>query len=148
MKDLIGIEKWVAGPRTKWVTLLVWVVAAGLLSALLPSINKEVVNNEPPLSDSKSSEQAGALAAREFSNANDIPALIVWHRKGGLSDADLKSIQALSEKLNDKSCPLSDVRTATISIIIADVENEALEGRQRTCLATVLQQTNGRRSVD
>ncbi|OPA79072.1 hypothetical protein BVG16_08190 [Paenibacillus selenitireducens] len=99
MKKDIGIEKWVAGPITRWVTLLVWIVAVGLLSTLLPSINKEVVNNVPPLGDFKPSMQAGVLAANEFSNADDIPALIVWQRQGGLTDADLQKIQALMKTL-------------------------------------------------
>ncbi|WP_239617462.1 MMPL family transporter [Cohnella mopanensis] len=105
MHENRGLGKWVAGKRSKWITLLVWIVAAGLLSALLPSVNKEEVNNDPNLSASKPSVQADAVAEREFPSGADIPALIVWHKKSGLTDTDLQNVQKLAEKLTAEPVP-------------------------------------------
>ncbi len=105
MNDHTGISKWVAGQRSKWATLLVWIVAAGLLSALLPSASSHENNNAPNLSQSKPSVQAEAIADREFSSGADVPALYVWHREGGLTDADLSAIQQWSAKLTESKAP-------------------------------------------
>ncbi len=105
MKNRKGIGEWVAGPTTRWVTLLVWIVGAGLLSALAPSIGQEVVNNAPPLTDDKPSVQARELVKREYPNAVDTPALFVWHRQGELTDTDLLGVQKFTERLTTQPVP-------------------------------------------
>jgi RND superfamily putative drug exporter len=99
MQEDRGLAKWVVGKRSKWITLLVWILAAGLLSALLPAVGDEEINNAPNLSSSKPSVQAEIIAESEFPSGADVPALLVWHRTGGLTDIDLTNIQKLSEKL-------------------------------------------------
>jgi len=96
---------WVAGKRSKWITLLVWIVAAGLLSALLPSVNSQEINNSPNLDSGKPSVQADAVAEKEFPSGSDIPALIVWHKGNGLTDADLEHARKLTEKLTASPVP-------------------------------------------
>lgn len=88
--------KAVTGPRGKWTTLLVWVVLAGVLSALLPTVNSQEQNNAANLPDSFPSVQAELVAQREFPNAEGVPALLVWHRAGGLTDDDLKLVQTFA----------------------------------------------------
>jgi len=105
MKDQLGIGKWVAGPLTRWVTLLAWVVAAVLLNTLAPSIGDEVVNNAPPLPDTKPSVQATELVMKEYPSSEDALALFVWHRQGGLTDTDLQRIQQFSERLSTNPVP-------------------------------------------
>ncbi|RED55305.1 MMPL family transporter [Cohnella lupini] len=105
MKDRLGIHKWVASPTTRWVTLLIWLVAAWLLNALAPPISKEVVNNAPPLPDTRPSVQAREMVVREYPNAEDAIALIVWHRQGGLTDTDLQRIQQFTERLSTHPVP-------------------------------------------
>ncbi len=105
MKDRIGIDKWVAGPTSRWVTLLIWLVAAGLLNTLAPSISKEVVNNAPPLADDRPSVQAREWVKREYPNAEDALALFVWRRQGGLTDTDLQRIQRFTDRLSTHPVP-------------------------------------------
>jgi len=105
MKHPFGIAKWVAGPTTRWVTLLIWVAAAWLLNTLAPPIGKEVVNNAPPLTADRPSVQARELAMSEYPNAKDAPALFVWHRQSGLTDTDLQRIQQFTERLSTHPVP-------------------------------------------
>lgn len=42
-----GYGKWVAGKKTKWITLLVWIVLVGALTLLWPAVNSQVANNAP-----------------------------------------------------------------------------------------------------
>ncbi|WP_213619571.1 MMPL family transporter [Paenibacillus sp. J22TS3] len=83
----------------------IWVLIAGLLNMLWPGVNKETINNSPNLADSKPSVQAEAVAAREFPNGKGLPALIVWHREGGLRDEDLLHIQKLTEQAEGSPLP-------------------------------------------
>lgn len=106
MQEPYAFAKWFAGKRSRWITLLVWIAAAGLLSALLPSANGEEDNAAPNLSSGKPSVQAEAILDREFASDAGIPALYVWHREGGLTDEDLGLLQAWSLELTQS--PASD----------------------------------------
>ncbi|WP_372632388.1 MMPL family transporter [Cohnella sp.] len=96
---------WVSGKRSKWITLLVWIAAAGLLSALLPSVNSQEINNAPNLDTGKPSVQADAVAAREFPGGSDIPALVVLRKGAGLAESDLEDVRKLTEKLSASPVP-------------------------------------------
>jgi RND superfamily putative drug exporter len=105
MKSEHRWSKWVTGRRSKWITFIVWLVAAGMLSLFLPNVKNEVTNNAPTLSDLKPSVQASVIAKREFQRGTDIPALVVWHREAGLTDPDLQKLQTLTEKLTSQPVP-------------------------------------------
>ncbi|MFD2703358.1 MMPL family transporter [Paenibacillus shunpengii] len=94
--------KWVAGNRSKWITLLVWIVLALVLNLTLPAVGERENNNAENLADDKASVQAERLAAQEFPNNTGVPALIVWHREGGLQDEDLTNLQQLTEELTSE----------------------------------------------
>ncbi|MDF2667842.1 MAG: rane protein [Paenibacillus sp.] len=98
--SLLG--RWVAGPRSKWVTLLVWIVLAALLSVMWPAVNSQEINNAPNLSEDLPSVQAELVSKEQFPNAAGIPALLVWHRNGGLTDQDLQNIQKLNETYSNE----------------------------------------------
>lgn len=45
MDILLGrMGRWVAGRRTKWVTLVAWIVLAGVLSVVWPGVNQKEDN--------------------------------------------------------------------------------------------------------
>lgn len=100
-----GYGAWVASRRGKWIMLAIWVVVAALLNMIWPGVNKEEINNSPNLSDSKPSVQAEAVASREFPTGEGVPAIIVWHREGGLKDEDLVHIQKLTEQAEKTPLP-------------------------------------------
>jgi RND superfamily putative drug exporter len=92
----------VAGRKSKWITLLVWIVAVGVLTFVWPSVNSQVLNNAQNLPDDAQSVQAAAVAEQEFPGGSGTPALLVWHREGGLSQEDLVHIISLYGKLEQQ----------------------------------------------
>jgi putative drug exporter of the RND superfamily len=92
----------VAGRRTKWITIAVWIMVAGVLSALLPQASSQENNRAANLKESSPSVEANLLSLKEFPNESGLPALIVWHREGGISDDSLGSIQRLTQSLEQE----------------------------------------------
>lgn len=88
--------KLVAGKRTKWITLLVWIIATVGLSIVWPGVKSMEQNNAPNLNSDMPSVQASLLAEQEFPSDSGIPALLVWNREGGISDEDFINIQKLA----------------------------------------------------
>ncbi|WP_054958082.1 MMPL family transporter [Paenibacillus dakarensis] len=105
MKEQTGYGRWVAGPKTKWVTLVVWIAVVAVLNLIWPMVNEKEKNNAPNLPDSSWSVQAEAVAAQEFPSGEGIPALLVWQREGGLTDEDLGHFQELFAKLAEEPAP-------------------------------------------
>lgn len=102
MKGMSGYGKWVAGSKTKWITLLVWIAVVGVLTMLWPSVNSQVINNASNLPADSQSVQASVVAEREFPAGSGVPALLVWHREGGLSEEDLIHITAVYAQLEQQ----------------------------------------------
>lgn len=100
-----GYGKFVAGSKTKWITLLVWIVLVGALTLLWPAVNSQVKNNASNLPDDSQSVQAAAIAEQEFPSGSGVPALLVWHREGGISQDDLLHIIAVYNKLEQQPLP-------------------------------------------
>ncbi|RJE86884.1 MMPL family transporter [Paenibacillus sp. 1011MAR3C5] len=90
-----------AGKYTRWVTILIWVAAAAILTIALPPVGEMEKNNAPNLQADSPSVLADEMIKQYFPSGAGVPALIVWHREGGLTDADYASIQALTKELAD-----------------------------------------------
>lgn len=58
--------KWVAGKRSKWVTLCVWVLIALALNLLWPAVADKEDNNAANLKEDAPSVVAEAIADKEF----------------------------------------------------------------------------------
>ena len=80
------------GPLTKWLVLAAWVVIVAVASGFAMKLT-DVQNNEASswLPDTAESTKALAKLA-PFSDQNDIPTIVVYHRSGGLTDADYTAI--------------------------------------------------------
>ncbi|WNS42562.1 MMPL family transporter [Paenibacillus sp. MMS20-IR301] len=105
MDGMSGYGKWVAGSKTKWITLLVWIAIVGVLTMLWPSVNSQVLNNASNLPEDALSVQASAVAEQEFPAGSGVPALLVWHREGGLAEEDLVHIAAVYNQLEQQPLP-------------------------------------------
>lgn len=98
MKDtfLGKLAQLVAGQKTKWITLAVWILLAGSLSAIWPSVNEMEKNNAGNLDTNQPSVIANKLAEQQFPNDGGIPALLVWNREKGLTDEDFGNLTKLT----------------------------------------------------
>ncbi len=80
------------------VTLFVVAPVAGTLSGKLSSV---IENDQAAfLPDSAESTRSLALETR-FAGDQDIPALVVWERRGGLTDTDLSAVTEAAARLGD-----------------------------------------------
>ncbi|MBU5672020.1 MMPL family transporter [Paenibacillus brevis] len=91
------IGRWVAGKKSKWVTLALWVIIVGVLSMVWPGVHSMVQNNAANLDEGQPSVKAAAIAKEQFPSGSGIPALIVWNREGGLTESDFAGIQKLTD---------------------------------------------------
>jgi len=87
------------GPVTKWLVLVAWLLAVGVASVYAAKLT-DVQNNEASswLPDTAESTRALAKLA-PFQDENDIPTIVVYHRDGGLTDADFTAIAAQASKI-------------------------------------------------
>ncbi|MFD2613773.1 MMPL family transporter [Paenibacillus gansuensis] len=97
--------KAVAGKKTRWVTILVWVALVMVLNLLFPQANSQTVENAPNLGDNRPSVKAEALAKEQFPNESGVPALIVLHREGGMQDQDLVKLGKVTEHFTKNPLP-------------------------------------------
>jgi RND superfamily putative drug exporter len=91
----------VSGRRGRWVALAVWVAlaAAGFLArAHIDDVTATGQSTFLP-SDSESTRAANALQ-RDFQGGEDVPAVIVFERRGGLTGADLNAIGRIGAGLD------------------------------------------------
>ncbi|WP_370017121.1 MMPL family transporter [Peribacillus sp. B2I2] len=93
------------GKTSRWVVIALWIIAAILLTFTLPAVNDRTTNNAADLPEDSASVVADELIKKEFPKSSGLPALLTWHREGGLTEADLAEIQYLSKELTDN--PLS-----------------------------------------
>lgn len=98
------LEKWggkvVAGSRSRWITLLLWVITVSFLSFLWPQVNEEETNSNNLLPDDAMSVEASKIMEEQFANDTGTPLLLVWYRENGLNEADFQLIQNLYQELN------------------------------------------------
>ncbi|MGE7876037.1 MMPL family transporter [Peribacillus muralis] len=99
---LSKLGRMMTGKISRWVVIAVWIMAAIILTFVLPAVKDETSNNTADLPADSASVVADEFIKEEFPNSSGIPALLTWHREGGLTDADLAEIQYLSKQLTDK----------------------------------------------
>ncbi|WP_246943720.1 MMPL family transporter [Bacillus pinisoli] len=97
--------KAVGGRRSRWFTLVIWVLIVGLLSSVWPQVNDEETNDNNLLPDSAMSVEATRIAEEQFPNETGVPLLLVWYREDGLSELDYQHVQSLYRDL--KEVPLT-----------------------------------------
>ncbi|MFJ7974471.1 MMPL family transporter [Peribacillus sp. NPDC096379] len=92
----------VGGLKTRWITLVIWVLLTIVLSFTWPAINSVEDDTAADLPDSSMSQQADRLIKKEFPNDAGIPVLIVWHKDNKLNNQDYQAIQTVYKQLKDK----------------------------------------------
>ena len=89
----------VAGPKSRWVTLVVWLVLITIASMIWPQANSQVAKKADVFSTDYPSVIAQEVQEREFPSDAGQPGLMVWYRDGGLTTEDYAFLQKLTEKL-------------------------------------------------
>ena len=94
-----------SGPRGKWVTLVVWIIAAGLLISQLPALN-DVSENEQALFLPKDAEATRAyqFAQERFPSAGT-PVLIVFREPTGLGPDAYQAAAQIAGWLSGPDAP-------------------------------------------
>lgn len=101
-ETLLGrLSKMMTGKVSRWVVIAVWIIAATILTITLPDVKDRTSNNTADLPADSASVVADKLIKEEFPNSSGIPALLTWHREGGLTEADLAEVQYLSKELTE-----------------------------------------------
>ena len=99
------LTDFVSSPRGKWVTLAVWVVAAGLLISQLPGLG-EATENEQALFLPRDAEATKAFEfARDRFPSAGTPVLIVFREPDGLGPSSFAAAAQLGEWLSGPSGP-------------------------------------------
>ncbi|WP_433759684.1 MMPL family transporter [Nocardia sp. CA-135398] len=95
MSDLLGrLARVPSGRRSKWVVLGVWIIALLALGTFAGKLTGAQKNdNVTWLPDSAESTQAFKLAEK-FGNSDNIPVVLVYERRDGITDADRLAVGA------------------------------------------------------
>ena len=93
------------GKVGRWVTLALWLVAAGLLSGLAPKLANLYDNNASSAIGNQESVRAQQIIQQHFPNQRGLPAVIVFSDASGLSDADYAKARQVSDWLTTGAHP-------------------------------------------
>ena len=94
---------------TKWIVLVAWIVILGVSGGFAQKLTN-VQDNEASSWLPGSAESTKALdELKPFQDPNDIPTVVVYHRAGGLSAQDLRTIRT---QLVSRSCGKADAEPA------------------------------------
>jgi putative drug exporter of the RND superfamily len=97
---LKALSSFVAGRRTKWVVLAVWVIAFFALQPLGSKLQDETQDDTASyLPESAESTEVVHVLDDEFPGGETTQGLIVYEREGGLSAADRRTIADDAEEL-------------------------------------------------
>ena len=140
MKKLLAVP---SGPRAKWVVVAIWLITVFAFSAAqLPSKFEEIQKNDSASFLPSSAESTKALeATKEIQGAENVTAVAVYRREGGLTAADKKRIAGDRAELNAlqlrKTAPFGPPRVSpdgTSALLLADI---ATDGESDTILKPV-----------
>lgn len=106
----------VAGRRSKWVVLAVWLLLITVGGSLASKIGT-VQNNDPVswLPTNSESTRAVQLGEQHFADQHISNAVVVYARAGGLSQDDLTKVDADRSTLTNQRVAAKDISTVTVS---------------------------------
>ena len=87
------------GPKSRYVTLSIWLSFVVILAILFPQINSVENYAGEDIPEEMMSRQAAEIVAEQFPSDSGIPLLMVWFNEQGLSNEDITNIQALYANL-------------------------------------------------
>ena len=85
-----------SSPRGKWITLAVWLVLAGLIIPLSPTLSDISTNDTLQFLPQDAESTQAAELARERYASDATPAIIVFRNEDGLSEQDMAAAEEAS----------------------------------------------------
>lgn len=93
----------VASPKTRWLTIFVWILLIGIFSVVWPQVNEKETTDNQLLPEDTMSVEGSKLVNEEFSDDIGVPLLLVWHRTDGFELEDMEEIQKLYTSLDEQA---------------------------------------------
>ncbi len=104
-----ALASFVAGRRTKWVTVAIWIVLVAALAPLGAKLADETQDDTTSfLPESAESTEVVEILDEEFGSGETTQGLIVYYREGGLTEADKEKIETDASALNELSQPYQE----------------------------------------
>ncbi|MFE8698342.1 MMPL family transporter [Cytobacillus sp. FJAT-53684] len=117
------------------VTILAWIFAVVLLSIFAPSAKEfEVNSKEGSMDGNKPSEIAQQILIEQFPSTDGLPALLVFHRDGKISEQDMDKIKELSEWLGSDEKPKQIISTLPFHTLPPNVQKQMYSENESTLL--------------
>ena len=95
----------VGGPRRALAVLAFWVIAAGIVYAVSPSLGDVIDDDTSQFLPSESPARSALLLAEEKFPAAGIPGIVLVHRPSGITAADRRLAQQFQEDLRREGTP-------------------------------------------
>ena len=114
------------GPITKWVVAvatIILTVGLGILGTKLADVKDNEQSSWVPAS-AESTKVADAIS--QDVNPNDIPTLVVYHREGGLTEADYAA-------MDEHASEIAEIDGVTDQGVLSPNAADALREQGRTC---------------
>jgi RND superfamily putative drug exporter len=106
-----ALASFVAGRRTKWVVLGIWIIAVAMLSPVAAKLTDETQDDTTSfLPESAESTDVVNILDEDFKSGETTQGLIVYQRDGGLTPADQSTIAQQAKELEglpDNELPLT-----------------------------------------
>ena len=96
------LTKWgkiVAGNKSRFATLVIWILVIGLLTSIWPQVNQEETAATNLLPEDAMSVEASKIMEEQFPSNTGVPLLLVWYRNGGLTDNDYETVKSVYQQL-------------------------------------------------
>lgn len=95
----------VGSPRRALAVLAFWVIAAGVVYAVSPSLGEVIDDDTSQFLPSESPARSALLLAEEKFPAAGIPGIVLVHRPSGITAADRRLVQQFQEDLRREDTP-------------------------------------------
>jgi len=131
--------------RGKWIVIVAWIVLAAVIVPVAPKLSDVLSNGSASfLPEGAESTRVNELVKERFPSSGT-PAILVFHRDGGLTDADKEAAKALGEWLVSGDAPENIDRNGVVSIFTVPQAAGSLvseDGTTMTMIVTITGDTN------
>lgn len=120
------------------ITLIAWLLVVAILSLVAPGAKEFAGNShEGSVKGDRPSEIAEQIMKEEFPSDDGLPALLVFHRDGHLTDGDRERLTELSEWLASDDRPEHVMNALPFHFFPKDVQDQMMSEDRSTLLFNV-----------